>query len=423
MMKKIKKILETNSRIRTTVKWARKNVKRRLKKVIEKENDFDDESTKKKSFNDEVTLNVSFAETFAKRQTFYKVINCWTLNSDIDIHVNNDSDRFQLNRIIDSNNQLIVDKIVYDIENYETMNIVVRRFDDSINIQLLNVALMFEFFISLICLIKMMKKEVHWNIEKKRLHRKEIIFCVVESVENHWVLENNFSDQKFETFEAKLETSKFDLMITNKEWHEMLDHSRSKIIVHLSERVDEIKIDDLDSASSINRCETCALIKTHEIMSRRFEQKESIDYFLNRVDYDLISMNEKYNENFWISHFVDFYIRMNFVYIHSRKNDALSVIREFLRTIRIRYDQIVRFIRMNDERILRFEYREFMKLRRIVTKRFVSYTSFQNDKIERSERILMIKARALRLKANLSANLWSEVFKLIIWIIESSDDH
>ncbi len=414
--KKIEKILETNSRIRTTVKWARKNVKRRLKKVIEKEDDFDNESTKKKSFNDEVTLNASFAEAFAKEQISYKLINCWTLDSGTDIHVCNDSDRFQLNRITDSANQLVVDKIVYEIENYETMNIVVSELDDSINIQLLNVALMSEFFISLICLIKMMKKEIHWNIEEKRLHRKKIIFCVVESVENHWILENNLSNQKFEAFEAKSETSKSDLMITNRKWHEMLNHSRSKIIVHLAERIDEIKVNDLDSASFINRCETCVLIKTHEIMFRRLEQKESIDYSLSRIDYDLISMNEKYNENYWINHFVDFYTRMNFVYTHSRKNDAFSMIREFLKTIRIRYDQIVRFIRMNDERILEFEYRDFMKMRKIATKRFASYTSFQNDKIERSEKILMIRTRTMRIETNLSINMWSKVFKSIDYL-------
>ncbi len=78
----------------------------------------------------------------------------------------------------------------------------------------------------------------------------------------------------------------------------MLNHSKSKIIAHFAERVNEIKVNDLDSALFINRCETCALIKTHEIMSRRFEQKKSIDYSLNRIDYDLISMNEKYNEDF-----------------------------------------------------------------------------------------------------------------------------
>ncbi len=63
--------------------------------------------------------------------------------------------------MIDSNDQLIIDKIVYDIEDYETMNIVVKEFDDSINIQLLNVALMLELFINLISLIKMMKKNIH----------------------------------------------------------------------------------------------------------------------------------------------------------------------------------------------------------------------------------------------------------------------
>jgi hypothetical protein len=78
----------------------------------------------------------------------------------------------------------------------------------------------------------------------------------------------------------------------------MLEHSRSKIIAHLAERINEIKVDDFESTSSINKCETCALIKTHEIVFRRIDQKESIDHSLNRVDYDLISMNEKYNDDY-----------------------------------------------------------------------------------------------------------------------------
>jgi hypothetical protein len=166
----------------------------------------------------------------------------------------------------------------------------------------------------------------------------------------------------------------------------MREHSRSKIIAHLAEKIDEVKVDDLESTSSINKCESCALIKTHEIVSRRIEHEESIDRSLSRIDYDLISMNEKYNDDHWINHFVCFRIRINFVYTHSRKNDAFSMIREFLKTIWIRYDQIVRFIQMNDERTLKFEYEEFMKLREIVTKRFVSYTSSQK----------MIKSNDLR---------------------------
>jgi hypothetical protein len=244
----------------------------------------------------------------------------------------------------------MIDKIVHDIKNYETMNIIVKKSNESINIRLLNVALMLEFFINLICLIKIIKKEIHWNIEKKRLHQKEIIFCFVKSRKSHWILEKNFSiDERFQTFKAKSETFKFDLMITNRKWHEMLNHLRSKIIIHLVEKVNQIKIDDFDSASSINRCETCVLIKTHELVSRRFEQEESINYSMNRIDYDLIFINKKYNENYWIiilCVFVSKWISSICILVRT------TPFRWFV-TTRIKYDQIVWFIRMKNERILR----------------------------------------------------------------------
>ncbi len=77
----------------------------------------------------------------------------------------------------------------------------------------------------------------------------------------------------------------------------MLKHFESKTISHLKNAVNEIKIDDLESASSNNQCETCALIKKHYLMSRRIDQKESIDHSLSRIEYDLISMIENYNDD------------------------------------------------------------------------------------------------------------------------------
>jgi hypothetical protein len=40
------------------------------------------------------------------------------------------------------------------------MNIIIKKSNKSINIWLLNVALMLEYFINLICLIKIMKKKL-----------------------------------------------------------------------------------------------------------------------------------------------------------------------------------------------------------------------------------------------------------------------
>jgi hypothetical protein len=57
----------------------------------------------------------------------------------------------------------------------------------------------------------------------------------------------------------------------------------------------------------------------------------------------------------------------------------LSVIKEFVKLTFIRYKQIVRFIRIDDEQIWNIEYDNFMKMQRINTKRIVSYTSVQNS--------------------------------------------
>jgi hypothetical protein len=136
---------------------------------------FDDESTQT---SNKIILNILFAETFVEEKISYKLINCWTLNNEIDIYVCNDSDRFQLNRMINLENQLIIDKIVYDIEKYETMNIIVKKLNDSINIQLLNVALMLELFINLICLIKMIKKKFIEISRTKDYIEKRLFFAL-----------------------------------------------------------------------------------------------------------------------------------------------------------------------------------------------------------------------------------------------------
>jgi hypothetical protein len=146
----------------------------------------------------------------------------------------------------------------------------------------------------------------------------------------------------------------------------------------------------------------------------RAKRIDRLSFKLNRLRSDFNKweiQRELLNQSF-----VDFCIRINFVYINSRKNDVLSMIQEFLKTTRIKCNQIVRFIRKNDERILEFEYRDFMKMRKIVTKQFAFYTSFQNDKIERFKKVLIIRTRVMRIKTNLLTNIWSEMFKSVDYL-------
>ncbi len=148
------------------------------------------------------------SSSFAIESILYKLLNCWILNCASNIHVCNDSSKFQLDRLVNFDDQLRVEKTVYFIEKYETVHIVVNESHESINIRLLDVAFASNFFTNLICLSKFTAKNVHWNIEKRHLHTNEMIFCYIESIEKHWLLKNNlsFSDDRWYTSSKAIPT-------------------------------------------------------------------------------------------------------------------------------------------------------------------------------------------------------------------------
>jgi hypothetical protein len=77
----------------------------------------------------------------------------------------------------------------------------------------------------------------------------------------------------------------------------MLSHAETEIIDHLEKAIDDVKIINNSSVFTTITCETCALIKTHHVISRRLNQFESIGYFLDKVDFDLIFMHRAYNDD------------------------------------------------------------------------------------------------------------------------------
>jgi hypothetical protein len=103
----------------------------------------------------------AFASTFSGKSYLYKLQNCWILDCDIDIHVCNDRRRFNLTRVVDLDDMIMIDKIIYAIESYETMNILIKELNESMSIKLLNVILVFDFLTNLVCLSKFIEKEIH----------------------------------------------------------------------------------------------------------------------------------------------------------------------------------------------------------------------------------------------------------------------
>ncbi len=124
----------------------------------------------------------------------YTLKNCWILNCDINIHVCNDRTRFELFRTIDSNDRVCTDKIIYAIEGYDIVDVLIDELNKSVLIKLLNVTLASNFWMKLMCLSKFIAKEVYWHTEFNRVQVNESTFCYIESMSEYWVVENNLSD-------------------------------------------------------------------------------------------------------------------------------------------------------------------------------------------------------------------------------------
>ena len=117
--------------------------------------------------------------------------------------------------MISEKNIIIVEKTTHQIETFETVDIVVKNPRGLISIKLLNVALIIDYFINLICLDKFEKKDIYHDSEHGRLQRKNETFCYVKRIGRHKMIEYNALEkvEAVEAFEAFAFSSKFSQIL------------------------------------------------------------------------------------------------------------------------------------------------------------------------------------------------------------------
>ena len=64
---------------------------------------------------------------------------------------------------------------------------------------------------------------------------------------------------------------------TARDWHQLLAHAADDAIQHLPQATEGVKITDKEKVPTTNKCETCALSKAHQIISRSTFKSEDSD--------------------------------------------------------------------------------------------------------------------------------------------------
>jgi len=353
----------------------------------------------------------TYSSFTSSNQEDYKLYNSWTLDNASDTHVCNDINRsgFRQTRKAGPDDELFAGKTSYPIEAFGVVTFNVQTPNGEREIELTNVALAPRFMTNLVSLYLLNDKGVHWNSEKPQyLTRNGRIFCNLESVDHHWVLERNTRHSAF----MNKKTSKVvrHATFTEDQLYRVLGHASLEVIAHVA--ANDITIDRSISTPSTIDCETCSISKATEIVSRRSEVEESENGVpFDRTTWDMIEMNTGYNGDRYISHFQCRQYLFNLVYTHRKKSDALQLFKKAINTIETQYNGKVRFVRLDGETSLGNAFEKLVIEKGIKPERTAPDTPAQNGGSERSGRVLLTKGRTMRIEANLPADLWPEIVK------------
>ena len=125
----------------------------------------------------------------------------------------------------------------------------------------------------------------------------------------------------------------------------------------------------------------------------------------------MVELSSGYNGDRYISHFQCRQFLFNLVYTHPKKSDALQFFDKAINIIENQYNGKVRYIRLDGETSLGNAFETLVIEKGIKPERTAPDTPAQNGGSERSGRVIITKARTMRIEAGLPADMWPETVK------------
>jgi hypothetical protein len=110
---------------------------------------------------------------------------------------------------------------------------------------------------------------------------------------------------------------------------------------------------------------------------------------------------------------------MNHVYTLNNKKEGtlLKALKEFVTFVKTRYNCTVRGFRTDGERSLGKKFQNWIKSKGITLETSAPYTPEQNGSAEHSGGVIILRARAMRVHANLPEDLWPEIVPAAAYVL------
>ena len=194
--------------------------------------------------------------------------------------------------------------------------------------------------------------------------------------------------------------------------HQILGHPSEDTISHLQASTRDITIDNSVPCPKTIDCEVCSLSKATRVVSR--SPKVEIpagDTLFAHCSWDMLEASTGYNGDQYISHFRCEKYSFHMVWTHPRKSDAFDCLNEAESRVIHHFKSRILFLKLDMEHTFQLKFDKFCRTKGIVAERTAPNTHEQNGGSERAGKELTIKARGLRIGANLPYNMWPECYK------------
>lgn len=292
-----------------------------------------------------------------------------------------------------------------------------------IPIVLQNVAFVGLFITSLVSQSVLDSKRVYFDTGEPRLYKNGITKYLLHRNGGHFTftatgLPHPYPPNACKMLTAVATTSADEFTKANvikkhpaEEWHMVMAHVSDEAIGHLEKPSADVKVSrSATSVPKTNQCETCALTKSHRIISRLSDKSESSAKPFFCISVDLMQFDSAMNGHQWASHIACMSTDFNIVRTDRTKTGCCEFILDSIAMIKRRFNYDVVFICSNNESSFSNVFKDKLRSLEITLEESVLNTPAQNGHAERKSKMLAIKARALQIGADFPHYLWTKAF-------------
>ena len=358
----------------------------------------------------------------------YSLYKSTLLDSGTTIHISNDLSRFQNLKKAPRGHVVRCGNHFARILGYGSIDIdVINERNGRSVFRIRKVAYCPDFMTNLVSLTKLMECGIHWNTERNVLYRADSrrVICKLQQIDDQQVINHVPLDRHYEAFAAnQVRQISRKRKLTTRDprpprkgdgilWHKRMGHAGAMALHKLGENTLGVKL----VGPRIVQCQHCSLAKIKRQESRRPPLRDrSTPGMEIHIDWtDIEESHDGFVRVMFITDAASGHVTPYYMTTHGTEKENFAALKDYIEHMES-HGLKVKIVRSDNELFTRRIRNWLSNKKKISCEPSAPRTQQQNGMAERSGGVIMTKARAMRIGANLPHSLWKEIVNTAVYL-------